>query len=195
MAISYEDGTTWARCTTCEGYWPRRGGELFGFSLPPQGLRGRDADGILTATIVYSIHRFETMAHGVCPECGGTVDASLSVCAAHDTDDGVCDACGSSFVGVVRLACTACKFDWRSPSYAVVSRHPALVSFYYDHGVEHVPATWAAISRGLHWRETLVSADPASLRVTVDHDGDRLGFLLDETATVVEVSDPPSRHK
>jgi hypothetical protein len=107
----------------------------------------------------------------------------------HDTDDGVCDACGSSFVGVVRLVCTSCKFDWRSPSYAVVSHHPALVSFYYDHGVEHIPATWAAISRGLHWCETVVSTDPASIRVTVDHGGERIEFHLDETGTVVDVHD------
>ncbi|WP_136592302.1 winged helix-turn-helix domain-containing protein [Salinigranum halophilum] len=189
MALRYEDGTTWVRCTACEGYWPQRGGELLGFSLPPQGLRGRDLDEVLDATIVYSIHRFETMTHGVCPECGGSVDASLSVCAEHDAADGVCDACGSSFLGVVRLVCASCKFDWRSPSYAVVSDHPALVAFYYDHGVEHVPATWAAITRGLHWREALVSTDPASLRVTVRHAGERLDFLLDETATVVDVSD------
>lgn len=189
IAISYEDGTTWARCTTCEGYWPQRGGELFGFSLPPAGLRHRDSNEILGATIVYSIHRFETMNQGVCPECGGPVDASLSVCADHDTDNGVCDACNSSFLGVVRFVCTSCKFDWRSPSYAIVSHHPALVAFYYDHGVEHVPATWEAIDRGLRWREELVSTEPVSLRVTAHHGEHRIDFLLDETATVVDVRD------
>jgi hypothetical protein len=189
IAISYEDGTIWARCTECEGYWPERGGELFGFSLPPRGLRDRDPEAVLDATIVYSIHRFETMSHGVCPECGGTVDASLSVCTDHDAHDGVCGACGSSFLGVVRLVCSSCKFDWRSPSYAVVSHHPALVAFYDDRGVEHVPATWAAIVRGLRWREELVSTDPASLRVIVHHAGERIDFLLDETARVVDVSD------
>lgn len=189
MAISYEDGTTWARCTACEGYWPRRGGELFGFSLPPAGLRDRAPDEILDATIVYSIHRFETMTQGVCPECGGRVSATLSVCADHDPDDGVCPACESSFAGVVRLVCATCKFAWRCPSYAVVSHHPALVSFYYDHGVKHVPATWAAIIRGLRWHETVVSTDPALIRLTVRRDGDRVRFLLDETGTVVEVRD------
>lgn len=189
MVISYEDGTIWVRCTACEGYWPRRSGELFGFGLPPAGLRDRTADEILDATIVYSIQRFETMTRGVCPECGGTVDAALSVCEEHDPGGGVCDACGSSFLGVVRFVCATCKFAWRCPSYAVVSHHPALVSFYDDHGVEHVSATWAAINRGLHWAEDLVSTDPTSLRLTVRHGEDRIRFLLDGSGAVVDVRD------
>lgn len=189
MTIDYEDGTTWARCTACEGYWPRRGGELFGFSLPPAGLRNRTPDEILDATIVYSVHRFETMTRGVCPECGSAVGSTLAVCEDHDSGGGVCRACGSSFLGVVTFVCTTCKFAWRCPSYAVVSHHPALVSFYYDHGIEHVPATWAAITRGLHWEETLVSTEPVRLRLTVRHDGDRIRFRLDDTGTIVDVGD------
>jgi hypothetical protein len=188
VEITYEDATTWARCTGCEGYWPDRGGEIFGFSLPPQGLRERDPDEILHATIVYSIRRFETMSDGVCPACGGTVDAALAVCDDH-APDGVCDACGSSFLGVLTFVCDSCKFAWRSPSYAAVSNHPALVAFYYDHGVEHVPATWAAISRGLDWEEERLATGPGPLRLTVTHDGDRRRFVLDETGTVVAVDD------
>jgi hypothetical protein len=193
VEITYEDGTTWARCTACEGYWRQRAGEILGFSLPPAGLRDRDADEILDATLVYSIHRFATMVHGVCPECSASVDASLAVCADHRAGDGVCDACGSRFLGIVTFVCEACKFAWRSPSYAPVSHHPALVSFYYDHGIEHVPCTWAAISRGLELREELLATDPASLRLTATHEGDRLHFTLDETATVVDVDSDTTR--
>jgi hypothetical protein len=187
VELAYEDGTTWARCTVCEGYWPQRGGEILGFSLPPEGLRGREPDEVLRATLVYAIHRFETMSDGVCPECGGAVDASLTVCPDHRVTDGVCDACDSRFVGVVTLVCDACKFAWRCPSYAPALNHPAVVAFYDDHGVEHVPATWAAVSRGLGWEEELLAPDPAALRLTVPHGGDRLHLVLDETGTVVDV--------
>jgi hypothetical protein len=187
VEITYEDGTTWARCTACEGYWPRRGGEIFGFSLPPEGLRGRGPDEVLNATIAYSIHRFESMNDGVCPECGGTVDSSLAVCETHDAGDGVCDACDSRFLGVLTSVCNSCKFAWRSPSYASVSDHPALVAFYDDHGIEHVPSTWAGLSRGLGWRETLLDADPPSVRLTVACEGDRIHFVLDRTGSVSRV--------
>jgi hypothetical protein len=187
LAVSYEGGTTWVRCSECEGYWPRRGGEIFGFGLPPAGLRDRDVDGILEATIVYSIHRFATMMDAVCPECGSAVETSLSVCRDHDPGEGVCEECESHFVGVITAVCTSCKFPWRSPSYAPVSHHPALIAFYYDHGIEHDPGTWAAIRRGLDWDETLLSTDPASLRISVSCAGDRRHFRLDATGAVVDV--------
>jgi hypothetical protein len=187
VEITYEDGTTWVRCSACEGFWPQQDGEIFGFSLPPEGLQNRDADGILRATIVYSIHRFETMIHGVCPECGAPVEASLAVCEDHDTGEGMCDACRSYFMGVITAICGSCKFAWRSPSYAPVSHHPALVSFYYDHGIEHVPGTWAAIDRGLDWAEERSSTRSEPLRVIVQHAEDTRGFTLDRTGTVVGV--------
>lgn len=186
VEVTYEAGTTWARCGECEGYWPRRGGEIFGFSLPPAGLRGRDPDEVFDATIAYSVHRFEAMSRGVCPECGSAVDAALSVCADHD-GGGVCDACDSYFAGVVVSVCDACTFAWRSPDYAPVSHHPALVAFYYDHGVEHVPATWDGIRRGFDWAEEPLGTDPPSLRITAALDGDSRSFVLDSTGTVVSV--------
>lgn len=185
VAITYEDGTTWARCTGCEGYWPRRGGEIFGFGLPPAGLSGRDPDEILAATVAYSIHRFGTMLAGVCPECGGAVETALSVCGDHDADGGICGSCDTHFLGVVTAACDACRFAWRSPGYAPVSHHPALICFYYDRGIEHVPGTWAAIRRGLDWVEEPAPTDPALLRIVVRERDDERRFELDATGAVV----------
>lgn len=186
IEIAYEDGTTWARCTGCEGYWRGEGG-IFGFSLPPEGLRNRGPDGIFDATIVYSIHRFETMHNGVCPECGATVDASLDVCEDHDASDGICGTCGFYFQGIMTFVCDSCKFAWRSPSYAAAYRCPALISFYYDHGIGHVHSSWEAIRRGLEWHETLLSADPIRLRLTVILDEDELHLTLNDTGIVIGI--------
>ncbi|SEO20903.1 hypothetical protein SAMN04487948_10196 [Halogranum amylolyticum] len=188
IEIVYTDGTVWARCPHCEGYWPQRGGEIFGFSLPPEGLRDRDPDEILEATIRYSIHRFESMNDGVCPECGGSVDGSLAVCEDHDPCDAICDRCSSYFAGVITFVCRSCKFAWRSPGWAPVHDHPALVSFYYDHGIEHVLDDWMAMKRSFDWREEVVSTDPPRLGVTVSYEGNERTFVLDETGTVVDVS-------
>lgn len=186
VEIAYEDGTIWSRCAECEGYW-QGDGELFGFGLPPEGLRNRGPDDIFDATIAYSIRRFETMNDGVCPECGGTVDASLTVCEDHDAGDGICDACGFHYLGIITLVCDSCKFAWRSPSWAPVHCHSAIISFYYDRGVEHVQSSWEAIRRGFGWSEELLSTDPIKLRITVSHEGDELHAILDETGTVVDV--------
>jgi hypothetical protein len=190
IAVVHEDGTTWARCTECEGYWPGRNGEVFGFSLPPRGLKGRDPAGVLRATMVYSLHRFASMSDGVCPECGGVVESTLEVCEEHDPEGGVCDACDSHFLGVTVAVCNACTFAWRSPSWAPLHEHPALVAFYYEHGVEHTPTTWAGMRRSFDWCERLRSIDPPSVRVTVPCDGDELQFVLDEEGRVAAVRAP-----
>lgn len=96
VEIAYDGGTTKLRCTDCEGFWSRQDGTIASFSLPPEGLRDRDPDEILDATIVYALHRLNTMDDGVCPACGGPVDATLTVCDAHDAGDGICDAVGST---------------------------------------------------------------------------------------------------
>ncbi|WP_254545031.1 winged helix-turn-helix domain-containing protein [Halomarina pelagica] len=187
VEITYEDGTVWARCTECEGYWPQRDGRIFGFGLPPEGLRNRESDEIFDATIAYSIRRFETMSDGVCPACGGTVDASLAACEDHEVGYDLCDACGFYFLGILTFVCESCKFAWRSPSWAPVHRHPAVVSFYYERGIEHASVSWEAICRSFEWREELLATDPTRLRITVPHRGDELRVVLDETGTVVEV--------
>jgi hypothetical protein len=188
VEVRHEDGTTWARCTDCPGSWPGDDGTLLGFGLPPEGLRGRDPDGVLAATMTYSIHRFESMLEGVCPSCGGPVDGSLAVCDDHDAGEGRCASCGYRHLGVLTLVCGSCKFAWRSPSWAAIHRHPALVAFYHDRGVEHVPSTWEGMVRGFDWREELRSTDPPALSVTVPGDGDELRLGLDATGSVVDVA-------
>lgn len=187
LEVLYGDGTTWVRCTECDGYWSRGSGVILGFGLPPEGLRDRTPDEILDATIVYTLNRVETMNDGVCPDCGGTVDTSLTVCAEHDVGDGLCDACGEYFLGTITHVCGSCKNNFRSPSWEPLARHPAVVSFYHEHGVDHVHESWAAIRRCFGWREHLLSTDPPRLQVTVPLEGDELHATVDETGNVVEI--------
>lgn len=187
VEVSHENGTTWVRCTECEGFWSQRGGAIVGFDLPPEGLRDRTPDEILDATIVYALQRVTTMSNGVCPDCAGTVDASLTVCEDHDAGDGICDACGEHFLGIITYVCDSCKYDFRTPSWEPLTDHPEIVDFYHDHGIDHGHNSWETIRRCYQWREQLLSADPPRLRVTVPLEGDKFHATLDETGTVVEI--------
>lgn len=188
VEFSHEDGITWAQCTECEGFWSQRSGEIVGFALPPNGLRNRTPDEILDASIVYSLHRAETLSDGVCPDCGGTVDASLTVCEDHDASDGICDSCGTHFLGLIIYVCDSCKNAFRTPSWDPLQGHPTVVAFYHDHGIDHVHTdSWNAMLRGFEWREQLLSVDPPRLRITVPLEGDELHATIDETGTVVEI--------
>lgn len=188
VTVAHEGGTTWAQCTECEGFWDTRSGGIVGFGLPPRGLRDRTAGEILEATITYSLHRAGTLGDGVCPDCGGTVGSSLSVCEDHHAADGVCETCGSYFLGMIVYVCDACKYAFRTPSWHPLQSHPAVVAFYHDHGVDHVHTnSWDGMLRGFEWQEELLSVEPPRLRITVPLAGDELQATLDETGTIVGV--------
>lgn len=187
VLIAYEDGSIWAWCSGCSGYW-RGNGTFFGFSLPPEGLRNRNADEIFDATIAYSIRRFETMCDGVCPECAGVVTASLAVCGNHEADESICERCGFHYLGTITFVCDSCKFAWRSPSWAPLQYHPAVASFYYDHGIEHVTGSWDALRRSFDWDEKLLSTDPARLRITIVCENEAFHATIDERGSVVDVA-------
>lgn len=188
VEVSYEDRMTWVRCTECEGVWGHREGDILGFGLPPRGIQNRTPEEILDASIGYTIHRKEVLRHGVCPDCGGTVDTSLTVCEDHDASDGLCETCDFYFVGTITHVCNSCKQFFRAPSWDPLHHHPALIAFYHEHGVNHVPHSWDGMRRSFEWREELRSTEPPRLGVTVPYEGDELHATIDETGTVVDVT-------
>lgn len=187
LEMTYDAPALWLECDGCEGYWPGEEGMLFRFHLERPGLRNRTPRECLDAGVVNAVNRFDSAASGVCPECTGRVHASLSVCDDHELVDGCCDTCGGCWLGSLTYVCYDCKTTIQAPSWAPLLRHPALVSFYYERGIEHVPDSWDAICRCIHWREERHSLDPPRLRVVVLHEGDELRATIDETGTVVDV--------
>jgi hypothetical protein len=73
-----------------------------------------------------------------------------------------------------------------TPASATVARHPAVVSFYHDHGVNvqgegHPDLAFVSGTNG-----TVESHDPVRIRVDVEPDDDALHVWIDDTATVVD---------
>jgi len=69
-----------------------------------------------------------------------------------------------------------------------------VIAFYYDHGIEYqFDPDFATMKRVLELvqrhEQELVSTDPPRVRVTVRHEGDELGLVLDEGMSVVAVED------
>lgn len=196
VQITYEDGLVRVLCSECDGIWAEPGdrptGQLAKFSLDPAGLANRSPDEIYAAAWVYSFHQMYSMIEGVCPVCSGTVERSLDVCTDH-AEEGVCPDCDRTAEVGAMAHCSVCKDAARMTPGVVSKFHPAVVGFFYDHGLslqfrfndlDH-------IERRLELGESavdLTSSDPPRVRVTHEVDGDAISVDLDADLSVIDVS-------
>lgn len=199
-AIVYENVYVYQRCTECEGWTtaedahPR--GTLVGWTLEPTGLTNRTAREVFAVSTIKTFGRMAMRFEGVCPECSGPVEWTLEICEDHDGGEGErCSQCGRSDAILAREVCTVCKSWGRgSPSLKVIF-HPAVVSFFYDRGVEigftgglDFETVRDILALSEEFTEEVVSQAPLRIAVRITHGQDHLELLLDEQMRVVEVS-------
>lgn len=198
-AIAYENSYVYQVCTECDGKSEpdddHPSGMLRGLTFDPAGIADRTAEGLFEASWLKSFGRLLMRFEGVCPECSGPVEWTVDGCGSHDAgDDGACQNCGRNDPVWSREICTVCK-SWAegTPGYKLLF-HPAVVSFYYDRGVElgfTGDTDYVTLLRMLtiveELDQTVEQTDPLRVRVTFSHDGDELRLLLDDTLTVVGV--------
>lgn len=199
VELRYQRGAVHLTCTNCEGIttanrWPR--GTIAVHELDPAGLAGRDPRELRSAAGIRNKHMLRMMEEGVCPACSGTIETSLRLCEEHDIEPGeVCPNCGTRDSARVRHICTVCKNWDGNPAEVLVFDHPAVVSFYYERGVDtRADATDIAdttrvtriVRKASH---SLVSSDPVRIRVTVPCDMDELQLTLDENLNVIDTTE------
>jgi hypothetical protein len=116
---------------------------------------------------------------------------SVSVCDDHQPDWDeyqFCENCGSIFWMLVSHVCEECKYRWRMPTLFYPSRHPVVVAFFYDHGIEFDLATYEQRAHLLDFEEELLSEDPLRIRISVPLEGDVLGLTYDDRMELVDVN-------
>lgn len=195
-AVAYDDGRLYQHCTECAGIMLGEGtpeGFLNGMALDPAGIVDRSPSELFAAAGVAAYRHMRTMLEGLCSACSGRVEASLDVCADHDPE-GHCDTCGRRDGIWAEFRCRICKdFHATTPDMLALF-HPAVVSFYHDHGltVQFHADEFESIERVVdlvtdHHEIALESTDPARATVTVDYDGEQMALTYDETVSVVDV--------
>lgn len=199
-AIAYERGRVYQLCTACPGSaagTEHPDGALIAWTFEPTGVADRSAEELFAASTIKNFGRIAMRFEALCPDCSGPVEWSIDICDDHEPGpDGSCPDCGRTETILAKETCTVCKsYGYGSPSIKVLL-HPAVVSFFYDHGVEigftgHTD--YADVARTLAlvdtFEETVDERDPPRIRVTISYEGDELHLLLDETMSVVEVHD------
>lgn len=208
VEISYQDQRLYQRCTECEGNLgpgpveegpprcpkaePR--GTLMAWDLAPAGLAHRDPEEVFVAGTIRFHRDIGTMIRGICPECSGPVEGSLHICDSHEAGpETVCPTCGSRDEIRAGYVCKVCKHAGSFPVQAAVHDHPAVVSFYHDHGFEMTHDLDGPVGCGRLWdrlqkEQDLVSRHPVRVRVSIPYDGETLHLILDEDLDVIEVT-------
>jgi len=155
---------------TCSGC----GGSVMRLSFPPS-CHIRDEDDLPAALDTYHRNRVRTFVDGVCPDCGGRVET---------TPERVQSGEGKPPVAQLACACTRCPASFDCPVTLSVLDHPAVVSFYDDHGrdVTERPV-WNV---GPEWRERVLSTDPWCLLVSTRLDEEMLELYIGGDGTVHE---------
>lgn len=157
-------------CTDCQT-------ELLSLPFPPSGARDRDTNETLAAFDSFHRSRVRLLTDGVCPDCAGRASAKIVFVNAPNLPG---DATRPTLVG----SCADCDFRMRAPVSLAVVEHPGIVAFFRENGksVRDRPL-W---NLGSEWSETVLSEDPAAVRVTVRLEGEELRMLVGDGPTVVD---------
>lgn len=170
------DNTVAITCSACER-------TVLSLGFPPGGFRSHDDEALPRALDSLYRHRVGLLADGTCPECGGASRGRV------EYDDDATDTAGRNEgddAGPTRidLSCSACGYALRCPVTLAVLDHPAVVSFYHDHGVDlRERPIWNV---GEEWAERVLSDDPWCVRVATELDAETLSVLVGADGTVVE---------
>lgn len=167
LEASYEEHAR-IECTACDR-------TVMWNEFPPAGLGGRTPAEFLRAFDRWTQRRFRLARDGVCPSCAGrTTMEPVSAAALADE---------ASPAPTYR--CTNCKYRATIPLFGHVIDHPAVVAFFYDHGVD-LPALpfWDLREHGQRFTHEVVRPDPLTIDLEIALDEDALSLRLDETLAV-----------
>lgn len=197
-AIAYQDTRLYHLCTECDGNYDLDdypAGMLANWeSISDAALKDRTARAIHSAASLKGYHSYALAAAGVCQNCGGQIDNSLELCENHDpAPGGLCPECDRGDEVASLGVCGVCKFKLLGPVANAALHHPAVIAFYWEHGLElgHDPHDTGRLStnKRRNTDEELLSRNPPRVRVTFNHQGDEIELIYDEEMNVIEVNE------
>ena len=184
LSLRATDNVATVGCDACDR-------ELLALPFPPGGFRSHEADSLPAAFDRHHRHRIGLMADGNCPECGGRVEGCVDLAgddaSRGEAEDGAGDEDDEDGETPPRapasLDCAACGYALGCPVTLTTLAHPAVVSFFHDHGVDlRDRPIWNV---GPEWHERVVSVDPLAVRVSATLDGETFALYVGRDLTVV----------
>jgi len=165
--LTHEDGLLSVDCPNHQ----------FKVPVPAGAADRRDLTELLSVGFALTERLVALSRQGICPNCYGAVSVEpVEMGGDADSDEAV----------LFRDTCDRCRATLAVPVGTLVGQHPTVVSFYHDHGVDlDLETLW-----GMDWAhpgaETIRQRDPYRLELTVEHEGDHLELVVDESGSIVE---------
>ncbi|WP_458188297.1 winged helix-turn-helix domain-containing protein [Haladaptatus sp. NG-WS-4] len=169
LRATYEEEMLVVRCAECEL-------RLLSFLLSPAQVKNRTPREIMQSADRYVRDEYSMALDGVCADCLGRMTSEIQPGREPVTD---------VFVSV--HTCEQCGFRLTSPIERALVYHPAVVTFYWNHGTDiRNESFWKLFEyiRSDRWQTECVSTDPYEFRVTLTVGEDELAVELDETLSV-----------
>lgn len=194
-AVGYADRQVYWKCTSCSGIVPEgseKEGFLGGVAFEPAGMFDRTPEEIKASSRVAILHHEGSMFDGLCPTCSGPVEGWLDPCLKHESE-GACQHCGYRFSTRARFQCRVCKDHTTISPMSLALLHPAVVTFYENHGVStRFTADDFGSGKRIEsllegHRMDIIETDPPKVAVTVSYEGDEVHLIFDESVDVVDV--------
>lgn len=195
IEMAYQQERVEKHCPECSGLEERpttdggglsESGNLGHLLLPPAGLEGRAPEQALRAAEIWTAKETIAVVRGVCPQCSGLLDQSVTVCENHEATEGRCDDCGQRFATRFSADCSTCIFDMQAPLVTYLAGQTELMEYMMEQGMNplspeafHFPMAAA--------REQVISCDPLEVCFTFVGDGDSLAITIDDEPSVVDV--------
>ncbi|WP_323676694.1 hypothetical protein [Halorubellus sp. PRR65] len=178
LEASYERGTLQVQC-------PEHG--LFhGNAIPPAAVRDRDPETVVALTQLNARNELSRALEGACVHCWGTIDVETPVDPpAELLDDQQANADEVEQV-VVEFACRDCGMTFWTAASITIVHHPAVVSFYHDHGVNVHDCGYLELAFVDGTNGIIESRDPVRVRIDVELESDVLRVWVDDSAEVVD---------
>jgi DNA-binding transcriptional ArsR family regulator len=173
---SYEDLLFDVTCEAC-GY------QYCHYYLPPGQVIETGPAAVL-GTLDQAVRRDTAKAAvGVCPECTGHTDVAVGPDVGY-----IFEKKDSPFEGHVSYDCSLCGAHLESTVGSALTDHPAIVSFFYERGIDVTDQyLWTLPFAHDPARTTVRSTDPLRVAVTAAADGDEATLVVDDALSVVAV--------
>lgn len=196
IEIAYQEERVEKHCPECSGLEERpmsdggglsESGNLGHLLLPPAGLEGRTPEETLRAAEIWTAKETIAVVRGVCPQCSGMLNQSVTVCENHEASDGRCGECGKRFATRFSADCSKCIFSMQAPLVTYLAGQNELIEFMMEQGINPLSpeAFHYPMATG---KERVISIDPVEVCFTFTGNGDSLAITIDETPSIVNVN-------